>query len=179
VAARGLIKRRDAHEAMHASFAHEHPIGIFTGKLDGGVLDARLFAGSLIENDGAHALAFGPSQIHAQQDGGPVLRFGAAGAGLDGHDGVEVIAFAGEQRFGFQVGDVIFGVAELAVELFQQVIALPGIGFFLREVNVSVQVAGKRSELFVGGDLILGAFAVTQDGLRGFLIVPEIGRGNA
>jgi len=46
-------------------------------------------------------------------------------------------------------------------------------------VNVSVQVAGKRSELFVSGDLILGALAVTQDGLRGFLIVPEIGRGDA
>jgi hypothetical protein len=46
-------------------------------------------------------------------------------------------------------------------------------------VNVSVQVAGKRSELFVSGDLILGALAVTQDGLRGFLIVPEIGLSDA
>jgi hypothetical protein len=56
---------------------------------------------------------------------------------------------------------------------------LLGIGFFLGEVNVSVQVAGKRSELFVGGDLILGALAVAQDGLRGFLIVPEIGLSDA
>src|SRR5260370_28480129 len=30
--------------------------------------------------------------------------------------------------------------------------------------------------LFVGGNLIFGAFAVAQDGLRGFLIVPEIGQ---
>jgi hypothetical protein len=43
-----------------------------------------------------------------------------------------VIALAGEQRFGFQVGDVIFRVAKLAVELFEQIVALPGIGFFLR-----------------------------------------------
>jgi hypothetical protein len=27
--------------------------------------------------------------------------------------------------------------------------------------------------------LIFGTFAIAQDGLRGFLIVPEIGRGNA
>jgi len=42
-------------------------------------------------------------------------------------------------------------------------------------MNVRIEVAGKRSELFVGGNLIFGAFAVAQDGLRGFLIVPEIG----
>jgi hypothetical protein len=46
-------------------------------------------------------------------------------------------------------------------------------------VDVGVEIAGKRSELFVGGDLIFRAFAIAQDGLRGFLIVPEIGRGDA
>ena len=56
-----------------------------------------------------NAFAFRPAQIHAQQHGGPVLRLGAAGAGLDGHDGVEVIGFAGEQRPGFQFADVVFG----------------------------------------------------------------------
>jgi hypothetical protein len=30
-----------------------------------------------------------------------------------------VIAFAGEQRFRFQLGNVIFGIAELAIELFE------------------------------------------------------------
>jgi hypothetical protein len=41
-------------------------------------------------------------------------------------------------------------------------------------VDVGIQVAGKRSELFVGGDLIFRTLAIPQDGLRGFLIVPEI-----
>jgi len=93
---------------VHARFADQHSIGVFTGELNGGVLDAGFFAGSLVEHDRAHTFAFRPPEIHAQQYGGPVLRFGAAGAGLDGHDGVEVIAFSGEQRLGFQVGDVIF-----------------------------------------------------------------------
>ena len=46
-------------------------------------------------------------------------------------------------------------------------------------MNVSVEIAGKRSELFVGDDLIFRALAIAQDGLRSFLIVPEIGRGDA
>jgi hypothetical protein len=41
-------------------------------------------------------------------------------------------------------------------------------------VDVGIQVAGKRSELFVGGDLIFRTLTITQDRLRGFLIVPEI-----
>jgi len=90
-----------------------------------------------------------------------------------------VIAFAGEQSLGFQVGDVILGVGQLAVEFLEQIVALAGIAFLLREVNVGVQVVGKRSELFVGSDLIFGALAVAQDGLRRFLIVPEIGLSDA
>src|SRR5258705_5262382 len=142
VASRSLVKRGDAHEAMHAGFANEHAVGVFAGKLDGGVLDARFLAWSLIENNGAHALALGPAQIHTEQDGSPVLRFGATGAGLDGHDGVEVVAFTGEQRFRFQVCDVIFRGAELAIQLLEQIVALLGIGFFLREMDVGIEIAG-------------------------------------
>jgi len=86
-----------------------------------------------------------------------------------------VIAFAGEQRFGFQVGNVIFRVVEFAIEFFQQVVALLGVGFFLREINVSIEIARERSELRVGGDLFFRALAVAQDGLRRFLIGPEVG----
>jgi hypothetical protein len=46
-------------------------------------------------------------------------------------------------------------------------------------MDVRVEIAGERGELFVGGDLIFGTLAVAQDGLRGFLIAPKIGRGDA
>jgi hypothetical protein len=46
-------------------------------------------------------------------------------------------------------------------------------------MNIGVEVAGKRSELVVGGDLFFRALAIAQDGLRGFLIVPEIGLSDA
>src|SRR5712671_4356607 len=76
VAARGLVKGRNANEAVHARFADQHAIGVFTGELDGGVLDAGFFAWSLVEHDRAHTFALRPAEIHAQQDGSPVLRFG-------------------------------------------------------------------------------------------------------
>jgi len=90
-----------------------------------------------------------------------------------------MIAFAGKQRFGFHVRDICFGVVELAVELLEQIVALLGVGFFMCQVDVSVEVAGKRGELFIGGNLLFRAFAIAQDGLRGFLIVPELGRCDA
>jgi hypothetical protein len=46
-------------------------------------------------------------------------------------------------------------------------------------VNISVQVARQRTKLFVGGDLIFRALAITQDGLRSILIVPKIGLSDA
>jgi hypothetical protein len=45
----------------------------------------------------------------------------------------------------------------------------------LREINVGIEIARERSKLLVGGDLFFGALAVAQDGLRRFLIGPEVG----
>jgi hypothetical protein len=41
-----------------------------------------------------------------------------------------VIGLAGEQRLGLELTDVGFCAGELAVELFQEIVALLGIGFF-------------------------------------------------
>src|SRR6266849_5042625 len=149
---------------MHARFASEQAVGVFSRELDGGVFDAGFFAGSLIENDSAHALALGPAQVHAQQNGGPVLRLGAAGSGLDGHDGVEVIGFAGEERLGFELADVALGCRQLAVEVFQKIVALLGIGFFLGQADVGFDVARDRREFLVGGNLLFGALAIAENG---------------
>jgi hypothetical protein len=90
-----------------------------------------------------------------------------------------VIGFAGEQRARFLLGDEGFGVGELAIEIGEEFVALLGVGFFGRERNVGVDVAGDGGEARVGVDLIFGALAIAQDGLRGVLIVPEIGFGDA
>jgi hypothetical protein len=90
-----------------------------------------------------------------------------------------MIAFAGEQRFGFQVRDVNVCGAEFAVQFFQQIVFLLGIGFFPRQMDVSFEIAGQRGESFVCGNLLFGALPFTEDALRRFLIVPETGVGDA
>ena len=43
---------------------------------------------------GREALRLGPHQVHPQEHLGPVARLGAAGAGVDGHEGVAVVVRA-------------------------------------------------------------------------------------
>ena len=115
MAARGLIERRDSNEAVDSRLAGEKAIRIFAGELNRRGLDTGFFAGSLVEDLRAHASALCPAEIHAKKDGSPVLRLGAARPGFDGHDGVEVVGLAGEQRFCFQFGDVSIRGGEFAV----------------------------------------------------------------
>jgi hypothetical protein len=107
------------------------------------------------------------------------LRLGTASSGLNGHDGVEVIGFAREERLGFQVADVSFRGIQLAVEIFQQVVALLGVGFFLRQADVSLDVARDCSQLIFRGNLFFGALAIAQNSLRFLLVVPEVGLSDA
>ncbi len=147
--------------------------------MNGGRFDARFFTRSLVEDLGGHSFALCPSQVHTEKDGSPILRFRAACAGLDGHDAVEVIGLAGEERSGFQFRDEGIRGVQLAVQFFQQVVLLLDVGLFLSEMDIGLDIAGNRRELFVGGNLFFSALAFAEDALRGFLIVPEIGIGNA
>jgi len=90
-----------------------------------------------------------------------------------------MVFFSGKQRPGFQFRDVVFRRGELLVELFQQVVFLLRVGFFLGEMDVCFDVAGERSQLVVGANLLLSALPVSQNGLRCILVVPEIGIGDA
>jgi hypothetical protein len=89
-----------------------------------------------------------------------------------------VIGLAGEQRPGFEFAHIALGRGQFAVEVFQKVVALLGIAFFLQKTDIGLDVAGDGGELRVGGNLFLGALAVAQNGLRLFLFVPEIGVSN-
>ena len=81
--------------SVHAGFGREQTVGVLTLDARRGRLQPRAFAGLRVEDQGAETLALSPAQVHAQQHFGPVLRLRAAGAGLDGEDGVQAIAFAG------------------------------------------------------------------------------------
>ena len=104
VAARRLVERRDAHQAMDAGLGQQHAVGEVAVDRQRGALDARLVAGLHVHHFALEAAALGPADVHAQQHLGPVLRLGAAGAGMDGDDGVAAIVLAAEHLLGLAGG---------------------------------------------------------------------------
>jgi len=53
------------------------------------------------------------------------------------------------------------------------------VGLFLSEMNVRLDVAGDGGELFVRSNLFFGTLPFAENALCSFLIVPEIGIGDA
>ena len=90
-----------------------------------------------------------------------------------------MVGFAGEESFGFELGDVGVSGGEFAIEFFEKIVFLLDVGFFLGEMDVGLDVARRRGEFFVGANLFFGAFAIAENTLCGFLIVPESGVGDA
>lgn len=175
VAARRLIERRDADEAMNTVFAGEHAVSIFAFDLHRGGLDASFFAGRFVEHVGAKAFSFSPAEIHAQKDRSPILRLGAARAGLNRKDGVELVALAREQRLGFERTDIVVGSGEFLRNIVEDRIALGAIGFFFGKAEIGFDVARFGVERLLGGNAILELLAFLQNGLRLRLIVPKVG----
>ena len=92
------VERRHAHEAVHAALGGQQPVGETSvhderRRQQPGLLSLR----RLVDLDG-EAAAFGPPLVHAQQHLGPVLRVGAAGAGVDFAHRVELVVLAREER---------------------------------------------------------------------------------
>jgi hypothetical protein len=90
-----------------------------------------------------------------------------------------VVGLTGEERLGFQLGDEAICGVQLAVQLFQKVVLLLNVGLLLGEMDVGLDIARDRRELLVSGNLFFGALALAENALRCFLIVPEIGIGDA
>jgi hypothetical protein len=90
-----------------------------------------------------------------------------------------MVGLAGEERFGLEIGDVGIGGGELFVQIFQEVVLLLDVGFFLGEMDISLNVAGGGGELFICCYLFFGALAIAENTLSGFLVAPKIGIGGA
>ena len=94
---------RDAHQAVYADLGLKIAVGIIAGHQYGGAFDAGLFSLKLVDERGFKTAALGPSQIHPHEHACPVLRFGAAGAGMNAQESIALIAFAAEHFFEFQI----------------------------------------------------------------------------
>ena len=94
LAAVGGVEGRQAHEPVHALLGAEQAVGVLAGGPERGRLDARLLPRAGLEQLDLEAAPLGPAHQHAQDHLGPVLGVGAAGAGVDGHEGVAGVVAA-------------------------------------------------------------------------------------
>src|SRR6185437_1201719 len=97
VAARGRIERRDAHEPVHAALGLEPAIGVDAADPDRRRFDPVAVAGAFLQPLDLVAVLLGPADIHKQQHLGPVLGFGAAGAGMGFEVAVVGVGLAREE----------------------------------------------------------------------------------
>ena len=82
------IEGRNSHQPVDAALRLEIAKGVPAGGGKGNAFDARLVAGLKIDDTGLEPFCLHPSQVHAEEHLGPVLGLGAAGAGIDGNDGI-------------------------------------------------------------------------------------------
>ena len=82
MAARVGIEGRDSHQAVNSGFGFEISVSIVAGNAERNAFDPRFLARLIIEYLFAITAPIAPAQIHAQENLGPVLRLGAAGAGM-------------------------------------------------------------------------------------------------
>ena len=97
LAAVGGVERRQPHEPVHALLGRVEAVGVVAGDAEGRGLDARLLARARLQQLDLEAAPLGPAHLHPQHHLRPVLRVGAARAGVDGHERVAGVVVAGEQ----------------------------------------------------------------------------------
>ena len=88
VAAGVGVERRLAHQAVHAGLGAQRAVGVVAAHLERRALDAGDFARRFFQHFDGEAVALAEAQVHALEHRGPVLRLGAAGAGLDVEEAV-------------------------------------------------------------------------------------------
>ena len=97
------IKGRLADQTMHPRLCSQPAKGVLSFKLDRGTLQSRYFTCGCFDQSGLKSLVLAPSQIHAEQHLGPVLRFSATGSGLYIKIGVVLIGLAREHATEFEL----------------------------------------------------------------------------
>ena len=115
-----------------------------------------------------------PLQVHAQEHLGPVLRFGAAGAGMNGDDGVGAIVLAAEHLLGLGGLDFLLQLVERRAARSAPTSSPPRPTRRARR--------GRRCALLqrlAQREVVLDAAPPLHDLLRFGLVVPEVGLGDA
>ncbi len=135
----------------------------------GGALDAGYLALGQLDDFGAEATLVGPAQVHAQQDVGPVLRLGAAGAGLDVQVGVVHVHLAAEHATELKLGEGLFQGLQLGLDVADGAF----ITFLDSHVEQVLAVGQAIGQLVQGLDDLRQHGALAAQGLGVLGLVPD------
>ena len=164
----GLIKWRNAHQPVHTNLALQQSERVLAVDSKRCRFEPGLFTRLVVVENGFKALPLGPSEIHAQEHVGPILRFGTAGTGMNGHNGIARVVFPREQRLGFQLVEYVAQRRNLAFEIAIDVLA------FFGEIEIGGNVVTPARQVGIGGEDVLQALLFTHHLLRTLRIRPQI-----
>ena len=102
VAAFVRVEGGDAHEPVNAALGLAETIGVLALDAEGHALQAGGIARERVGDFPLPAAAVEPAAIHAREHFRPVLRLGAAGAGVDAEDAVAPVMRAVEEDTQFE-----------------------------------------------------------------------------
>ena len=180
VAPVGGVERAEAHEPVHAALGLQQPVHVLALDGERGALEPRLVAVLQVVDLDLEAAALEPAQVHAQQHLGPVLRLGAAGAGVDGEDGAALVVLAAEEAELLAALQVGLEGRDAAHELLQELV-VDGVAAQLLAQQLlgglEIGEAGlERGEVL---EPALGAAVLGGDPGGLLLVVPEVGSAHA
>ncbi len=164
-----LSNGTQAHEPVDAALGLEEPVGVLALRGQRRRLEACFLPGARLDELGLETAVGGPAQVHAQQHLGPVLRVGAARAGVNRDDSVAGVVLAVEQR-------VLLEPLELAAERLQLGLDVGReLGLELEQLGGVVVLA---LQALVALEPLRQAGVLGGDCGRVGLVVPEPGRAH-
>ena len=162
------VEWADADETVDSGLAFEVTEGVVALDLEGGAFDAGPFAVEDVGDGHAVVVGFGIADVHAHEHFGPVLSLDTTGTGIDGEDGIEVVALALEHVFEFERFDEGLGDGYLVKDFL-----LGGVAAFEKLAHDG-EVSAAAFDLVVGVDPGFLGLDGFHDALGFLRVVPEV-----
>ena len=154
---------------MNARFRFQVAVRECAGYFEGCALYSGRIPGLILQQRYLVAVLFAPARIHAEQHFGPVLTFGAAGARIDGDDGISAVIFTAQQTAHLQAVESLLEPSRLLLYFLQK----SGVVFLFLKQQQRLEVFGAALQFFPRLDPVLLLRNTLLDFLRFLGIVPK------
>ncbi len=168
------VKGRDAHQTVDAILALEQAVGVGALDHDGSTLQTGLIAVLIVQHFHGHAVGLCPLAVHTIEHLGPVLCLGAAGAGVEGQDGVAVVVLAVQHGHELQL---IHSLAHRVDGFFRLGHHL-GVVLLVQHLQHGLGVIVQALQLLKAAQLALQVADLVKDLLAQLCVIVEAGAGH-